>query len=116
MKDNIIWHGISLKITLRAGIHLSLQGSGSNYCTPRKLSDEYEELEIAIIDGNEGFIQIEDDDVLGWANFDKIRSVAEKYSGKKLHELLINKDPEWLKRENAPWDVGLNDQKWPSEK
>lgn len=91
--------GVSMSVILLENATLSLQGSAHHYSEPRAFSEEYTSLEMAIIQNGE-FVQLEGDDVKGWANFDTILSHAYKINPKVVGEPVC---PVRAIRKNAPW-------------
>jgi hypothetical protein len=96
--------GVSLTAILDGGVRLSMQGGGANYSTPRAFAEEYTTLEIAIISFDQ-FVPLEGDDVLGWADFEKIMFYAAKYDERILLEPEPEEPPVRASRKDAPWDT-----------
>jgi hypothetical protein len=106
--------GISMHAISPTGYLLSLQASFGNYCDPRGFAEEYESLEFAIwkVPSNgtrkDGpFVQDrrlhDHDDVVGWADFDKVMLAIEIIESWKDGVGPLVYAPT---REEHDWDVG----------
>lgn len=93
--------GISMHVFLGNGYHISIQAGPALYCEPRKLTDSYESVEIAICNKN-GLVEYDDevftgDNVAGWVTLKDIMGL--------ITRCLKRKEPVIIKRPNAKWRI-----------